>query len=420
MLVVTWLIVAALVISTPNPTLAQDRDATDAFVAMATAGAAYVNDNTSCPGVISAVFLLDDLSEFTVIDIRSEVDFLAGHIPGAYHSTLSTLIHDLETFIPTDKPYVIACYSGQSSGHAKIALELLGYQDVYSLLFGMSAWNATLDVWSAHCADELANPETENQNGNLVQHPYPELVGDPETIVSQRVAAMLAGGYRGISYQNIADNLEEYFIINYFGEADYQGEGTAGVPGHIPGAFQFTPYASLSMDQMLSNIPVDQPVVVYCWTGQHSSQITAYLNMLGYDAYSLKWGANALFYSDLIAHKWSPAQMHDYPLETGPMSPVPAPELPLVTGLGNHPNPFNPATTISYRLSHPAQVTLRIYDLAGRLVSEPVRGTGQEAGLQEIAWRGMSDDGRPVPSGTYIYRLDAGGFQESRRLMLLK
>ena len=44
----------------------------------------------------------------------------------------------LATTIPNDKPYVLACYSGQSAGHAKIAMELMGYDQVYSLLFGMA------------------------------------------------------------------------------------------------------------------------------------------------------------------------------------------------------------------------------------------------------------------------------------------
>ena len=92
---------------------------------------------------------------------------------------------------------------------------------------------------------------------------------------------MLTEGFKGISYPDIQGNLDDYFIINYFGEADYLGMGSSGVPGHIPGAFQFTPYASMGIDQMLNNIPADMPVVVYCWTGQHSSAVVAYLNMLG-------------------------------------------------------------------------------------------------------------------------------------------
>ncbi len=287
--------------------------ATD-FETMAAAGTAYVNDNTICPGVINAQVVYDNLADYTVIDIRSEAAYLAGHIPGAYHSGLSTLIADLAN-IPSDKPYVIACYSGQSAGHAKIAMEMLGYEDVYSLLFGMSSWSLDLDSWSGKCANELAVAETDPQNDNLTEHSFPEIAGS----VEERVAAMLAAGFKAKSYADIETNLEEYFILNYFGEDDYLGDGEAGVPGHIPGAFQFTPYASMGMDEMLMNIPMDMPVIVYCWTGQHSSQITAYLNMCGYEAYSLKNGSNNLFYDALTAHKWGPGAQHDFELETGAM-----------------------------------------------------------------------------------------------------
>ena len=149
-------------------------------------------------------------------------------------------------------------------------------------------------------------------------HAYPALDGyDPATVVSERVTAMLAGGFKGISYdQMVTNGLDNYFVVNYFGQADYEGTGGAGVPGHIPGAYQFTPYQSLGMDGLLANLPTDMPIVVYCWTGQHSSQVTAYLNMLGYDAYSLKFGSNGLFHGSLTAHGWSAAQTHEYLLVT--------------------------------------------------------------------------------------------------------
>ena len=127
---------------------------------------------------------------------------------------------------------------------------------------------------------------------------------------------MLDNGFKRQGYSAIMDNLSEYFVLNYHAYEDYIGEGSSGVPGHIPGAFQFTPYQSLSYEQMLGMIPTDMPVIVYCWTGQHSSQIAAYLNMLGYDAYSLTFGSNSLFYDDLTAHKWSAAQTNDFALET--------------------------------------------------------------------------------------------------------
>ncbi len=156
--------------------------------------------------------------------------------------------------------------------------------------------------------------ETTNNNGDLVGTTYP--APRPATTVADRVEAMLADGFKGITYADIMDNLDNYFIVNYFGEADYLGQGTSGVPGHIPGAYQFTPYASLGLGQMLGYLPLptDQTVVVYCWTGQTSSQVTAYLNMLGYDAKTLVFGSNNLFYDDLTAHKWTRSRRHDFPL----------------------------------------------------------------------------------------------------------
>ena len=297
---------------TPTP-------AKSAFDTMVEAGSAYINNSDECPGVLNAKDLNNDLDSFTVIDIRQPQHFAEGHIPGAFNSSLGTLLDDLASkAIPTGKPYVLACYSGQSAGHAKIAMELMGYTDVYSLLFGMSSWSpSTSGSWDNNTGDNLANPETEPANGNLIVHDYPVLDGDANTIVATRVAVMLEAGFKGVMYNDIKDNLQDYFVINYFGEDDYLGNGEAGVPGHIPGAFQFTPYQSLAKDQMLENLPTGQTIIVYCWTGQHSSQITAYLNMLGYDAISLKFGSNNLFHTALTAHKWSEAQINDFAMEVG-------------------------------------------------------------------------------------------------------
>jgi len=291
------------------------------FEVLADAGKAYVNDSAKCPGVINADAIVDNLDDYTIIDIRREADYLAGHIPGAYNSSLGTLLDDLAATIPGDKPYVVVCYSGQSAGHAKIAMEMMGYTPVYSLLFGMSSWNSTLDRWTGACDNELTDgigAETENQNDGLTDHDLPDLGAyETDTVVAERVAETLAAGFKGIQYADIQDNLDEYFIINYFGVDDYEGNGSAGVPGHIPGAYQFTPYQSLAVDQMLASIPTDVPVVVYCWTGQHSSQVTFYLNMLGYEAYSLAYGSNKLFHDQLTAHQWNESQLNDYPLEVG-------------------------------------------------------------------------------------------------------
>jgi hypothetical protein len=86
----------------------------------------------------------------------------------------------------------------------------------------------------------------------------------------------------------------------------------------------------------------------------------------------------------------------------------------------NVPNPFNPVTTIQYKLHEPQQVTLHIYDVSGRLVHVLLNAAYEESGKHEATWYGLDDSGRPVASGTYFYRLTAGTYAETRRMVLVR
>ncbi|RLC96728.1 MAG: hypothetical protein DRI46_13625, partial [Chloroflexi bacterium] len=86
----------------------------------------------------------------------------------------------------------------------------------------------------------------------------------------------------------------------------------------------------------------------------------------------------------------------------------------------NHPNPFNPQTTIHYELPKQTTVTLRIFDLAGRLVDVLVEGEVQPAGAHTATWNGRDLQGRAMPSGTYFYRLETGGYTETKRMTLIR
>jgi len=86
----------------------------------------------------------------------------------------------------------------------------------------------------------------------------------------------------------------------------------------------------------------------------------------------------------------------------------------------NTPNPLNPRTTIRYELPERAPVTLRIFDLSGRLVDVLVEGEVLTAGTHTATWTGRDSQGRAMPSGTYFYRLEAGGYSETRRMTLIR
>ncbi len=88
--------------------------------------------------------------------------------------------------------------------------------------------------------------------------------------------------------------------------------------------------------------------------------------------------------------------------------------------LSNSPNPFNPVTTIRFELPQPGRVTLRIYDVGGRLVRTLHEGAAMPAGLSTAVWRGVDDGGRSVASGTYFCRLTAGGQSVIRTMSLVR
>ena len=85
----------------------------------------------------------------------------------------------------------------------------------------------------------------------------------------------------------------------------------------------------------------------------------------------------------------------------------------------NYPNPFNPSTTIAYALPAPGRVRLTVYNLLGQPVRRLFEGA-RAAGHFSVQWDGRDDGGRPLASGVYLYRLEAGGKSLSRRMLLLK
>jgi hypothetical protein len=103
-------------------------------------------------------------------------------------------------------------------------------------------------------------------------------------------------------------------------------------------------------------------------------------------------------------------------LLTGAGEPAPAP----FALLGNHPNPFNPATTLTFELARPEVVSLRIYDLSGRVIRSILTPTRLPAGPHALRWDGSDDLGRALSSGVYLYRLEGAGTHSARTMTLVR
>ena len=80
----------------------------------------------------------------------------------------------------------------------------------------------------------------------------------------------------------------------------------------------------------------------------------------------------------------------------------------------NYPNPFNPSTTINYTVGHAGKVTLTIFNLLGQEIATIVDGE-VVAGRHEARWNAAG-----AASGVYFYRLNAGGYTSTRKLIVLK
>jgi len=85
----------------------------------------------------------------------------------------------------------------------------------------------------------------------------------------------------------------------------------------------------------------------------------------------------------------------------------------------NHPNPFNPVTTLRYDLPEDALVNITIYDMLGRVVSNLV-SSQQNAGYKSIQWNATNNAGQPVSAGLYLYTIQAGKFRQTKKMVLLK
>lgn len=258
---------------------------------------------------------LEDVNTFIadnyIIDIRTNDDFKAGHIEGAVNTALADVLTTATN--ANGKPIVVVCYTGQTAGHAVIALRLNGYTDARVLKFGMSGWNPNFDKWTPNTGDmAIGHNKWGNTARNTTQTfegPNFDVTGtDGPSILQERITLLLAGGLRGIKNETVLTSPDTYFINNFWDETDVTHYGI------IDGAYRIKPLTVENGE--IFKLDPSKTVVTYCWTGQTSSMVTAYLYVLGFDAQSLKFGVNGMIYSDLESHKFSAASVVELPVVT--------------------------------------------------------------------------------------------------------
>ncbi len=238
---------------------------------------------------------------FYIMDIRSSNDFNAGHIAGAHNVAFANILTESAN---ATKPILMVCYTGQTACYATALLRMYGKMDTKALKWGMSSWNTSLDRWST----SVGNSANGHANWTNAAAPTPSTYELPtiessltegNAILKERVEKVVADGFKTVSGVDVLTTPANYYINNYFSDADYLAYG------HINGAFRISPLTIA--DDYVKKLDPSKKIVNYCYTGQTSAILTAYLRVLGYDAYSMSFGMNGIYNNNTAwgSNKWT-------------------------------------------------------------------------------------------------------------------
>jgi len=141
------------------------------------------------------------------------------------------------------------------------------------------------------------------------------------------------------------------------------------------------------------------------------------------DTYTLTWNdipGWATPSPNPVVQVLSPGDVIDFAGIYIDLTGVNAPDIPRQYALhSSFPNPFNPLATIGFDLPRSQHVRLTVYTVAGRRVTSLI-DERRAAGRHEVVWDGHDDHGRQIPSGVYFYRIEAGQFSDTKRMVLVK
>jgi rhodanese-related sulfurtransferase len=263
------------------------------------AGGNYIN-SAEIPSIIDPEVVYDMRNEnILIIDLRSDEDYRNGHIEHAVHLDQSQVLDFFKNKIDPAAftSIFFVCNNGNLSGYVTGIMRLLGYNNTFAIRFGLCAWDKEIaeEYWLANTSSHLVGKLNHQGNPKAKAGDYPAINVEGNTgfeIAWERAAALLNEKVSDftITLDQLEGNYDSFYTMCYWPEDKYLNNG------HLPGAVQYTPKKSLSRGTYLNTVPVDKPNVVYCYSGQHSKFVTAYLRMLGYDSRSLAYGANGFIH----------------------------------------------------------------------------------------------------------------------------
>lgn len=295
----------------------------------------YTNSDLA-PGLIDPEEVYNHLNSFLIIDIRPESEFSSGHIENAFNVQTDSLFDFAEAnFNSSYQKIVIVSKNGQSSAYFTCLLRLAGFNNVYTLDYGMAAWNEVF-------ADEWLNKIGDYGGiSNFTNNPFPKndftalpdlTFANPDDPlykrVKSRIREIISQGFKfGVHYYQFLPNFNNKYPICYGKSYLYNArrDGVFAEMGHPDDTRSYldSPHYDFRSYRFLQTLPTSTEIVIYDYNGQQAACMTAYLRVLGYDVRMILFGANQLFYSRMIDDPelngfiFSSQKIRNFPFVTG-------------------------------------------------------------------------------------------------------
>lgn len=265
-------------------------------------GGNLINDGT-LPALVTPETVLEGMTAFNqlVIDLRPDSLFAAGHIEHAVNLQPDEVLHFFEQVIdpPGFERIVLVCSNAMLSAYVNSILRLLGYANVYAMRNGLSAWSSEIaeDYWLPAMRAHMEGKLEVSPNPKRAAGPLPAIGTGKTTayeILRARAAYLLETRARQseVDADVLISDPSSWYIVNYWPRELYDR-------GHIEGSVQYSPQASLHSQADLFTLPAGERIALWCYSGHTSAYMVAFLDLLGYDAYNVAYGANAFIHQSM-------------------------------------------------------------------------------------------------------------------------
>jgi len=294
-----------------------------------------VVNSEAAPWLESAANVYSDLGNYFILDIRTTNEYVQGHIENSLNISISRLydvVDSLYTLFPMKK-IVLVSKNGQASAYFVSFLRLAGFDNIFTLNRGMAYWHID---FAGEWLQALGNSDSMFGNYEYSKLPFSNLpkLDLPATLTTAqektiyKIKDLIKTGFiSNVNYTtNLGTNvLNSHFVVCYGKPGLYGAPRDLGERGHPAEAVWFLNKSKFEFRSVesLQTLPANRHMVIYSGDGQLSASMVAYLRVLGYDAKTLLFGANQLFYfrmmldPNLVEDAFIPENIPNYPYVSG-------------------------------------------------------------------------------------------------------